>query len=71
MEDLVIPLYCGPKNMKLSLSTTTYTSFKDLHENDFILAHPFETEVYLILTGIAHNDLVKAVNDEHYWMVHV
>jgi hypothetical protein len=27
--------------------------------------------VYLILTGIAHNDLVKAVNDEHYWMVHV
>jgi hypothetical protein len=51
MEDLIIPSYYGPKNMKLSLSTTTYISFKDLHERDFILACPFEIEVYPIFMG--------------------
>ncbi len=71
MEDLVIPSYYGPKNMKSSLSTTTYISFKDLHEKDFILACPSEIEVYPVWMGRAHNDLVKDANDERYSMVHV
>jgi hypothetical protein len=57
--------------MKPSLSTTIYTSFKDLHEKDFILAHPSKTEVYPILMGRTHNGVVKDVNNEHYRMVHV
>jgi hypothetical protein len=48
MEDPAIPSYCGPKHMKSSLSATTYIPFKDLHERDFLLAHPCELEVYLV-----------------------
>jgi len=51
MEDPIIPLYCGSKNMKSSLNTTTYTPFKDLHEGDFLLAHPSEPEMYLLWMG--------------------
>ncbi len=47
-EDPIIPLYCGIKNMKPSLSTTTYTPFRNIHEKDFILAHPFDPKVYLV-----------------------
>jgi hypothetical protein len=71
MEDPVIPLYCGPKNMKLSLSTTTYIPFRNLHEGDFLLAHSFELEMYLVWMGKAHSDVCKDANDEHYQMVHV
>jgi hypothetical protein len=72
IEDLIIPLYCGPKNMKLSLNAITYIPFtKDLHEGDFLLAHPSKPKVYLVWMGRVHNDVVKDVNDEHYQMVHV
>jgi len=71
MEDLVIPLYYGPKNMKLSLSTTTYNPFKDLHERDYLLACPSKPKVYLVWMGRTHSDVVKDANDEHYQMVHV
>ncbi len=71
IENPIIPSYCGPKNMKLSLSTTTYTPIRDLHEGGFVLACPCEPKVYLIWMGRAHNDVVKDGNDEHYRMVHV
>jgi len=71
MEDPVIPLYCGPTNMKLSLSTTTYIPFRNLHEGDFLLAHSFELEMYLVWMGKVHSDVCKDANDEHYQMVHV
>ncbi len=57
--------------MKPSLSTSSYTPFRDLHEGDFLLAHPSEFEMYLVRMGRAHSDVVKDVNDEHYQMVHV
>ncbi len=70
-EDPIIPLYCGIKNMKPFLSTTTYTPFRNLHEFFFILAHPFDPKVYLVWMGRAHNDVLKDGNDNHYRMVHV
>jgi len=66
IESPIIPSYCGPKNMKLSLSTTTYTPFRDLHEGDFVLTRPCEPKVYPIWMGRPHNDVVKDGNDEHY-----
>ncbi len=48
MEDPIILPYSGPKNMKLSLSTTAYTLFGDLHEGDFLLAYPFGPKMYLV-----------------------
>jgi hypothetical protein len=63
MKDLVIPLYCGPKNMKLSLSITTYIPFRDLHEGDFLLAHSFELEMYPIWMGRTHSHVCKDAND--------
>ncbi len=71
MEDPVILPYCGPKNMKPSLSTTTYTPIGDLHEGDFLLACPSGLKMYLVWMGKVHSDVVKDVNDEHYRMVHV
>jgi hypothetical protein len=71
MEDPTILPYCGPKNMKLSLSITTYIPFEDLHEGDFVLACPFELEMYPTWMGRVYTDVVKDVNDEHYQMVHV
>jgi hypothetical protein len=71
MEDPVIPPYYGPKNMKSSLSTITYNPFKDLHEGDFLLAHPFEPEMYPLWMERMHSDVIKDANDEHYQMVHV
>jgi hypothetical protein len=66
IKDLLIPLYYGPKNMKLSLSTTTYNPFKDLHEREFLLTCPFKPKVYLVWMGIVHSDVVNNANDEHY-----
>jgi hypothetical protein len=57
--------------MKPSLSTIAYTSFRDLHKRDVILAHPFDLEVYPIWVGKMHSEVVKDGNDEHYRMVHV
>jgi hypothetical protein len=71
IKDLLIPLYYGPKNMKSSLSTTTYNPFKDLHERDFLLTCPSKPKVYLVWMGIVHSDVVNDANDEHYRMVHV
>ncbi len=71
MEDLAIPPYCGPKNMKPSLSITTYTPFRDLHEGDFLLTRPSKLEMYPVWMGKVHIDVVKDVNDEYYRMVHV
>jgi hypothetical protein len=48
MEDRTIPPYCGPKFMKPSLSITTYTPFRDLHEWGSRLACPVELEMYLV-----------------------
>ncbi len=66
MKDPTIPLYCGSKHMKSSLSTTTYTPFRDLHEGGLLLARPCELEMYLVWMGKAHSDVVKDGNDEHY-----
>jgi hypothetical protein len=63
MEDLVIPLYYGPKNMKPSLSTTTYNPFKDLHERDFLFACPSKPKVHLVWMGRVHSDVVKDANN--------
>jgi hypothetical protein len=71
MEDPIILPYCGLKNMKPSLSTTTYTPFRDLHEGDFLLARPTGPKMYLVWMGRTHSDVVKDVNGEHYQMVHV
>jgi hypothetical protein len=57
--------------MKLFLCTTTYIPFRDLHEGDFILAHPCEPKMYPIWMGRMHSDVVKDGNDEHYWMMDV
>jgi len=66
IENPIILPYCGPKNMKMSSNTTTYTPFRD-----FFLAHPSKSKMYLVCMGRAHSDVVKDVNDEHYRMVHV
>jgi len=66
IKNLVILPYCGPKNMKMSLNTTTYTPFRDC-----FLTHPSKLKMYPVCMGKAHSDVVKDVNDEHYQMVHV
>ncbi len=71
MEDPTILPYCGPKNMKPSLSIATYIPFADLHKGDFLLARPFELEIYPVWMGRVYADVVEDVNDEHYQMVYV
>jgi hypothetical protein len=67
-EDRIIPLYCGPKNMKPSLNIIAYTPIRYLHEKDFILSHPSNYETY----GKTHIDVViDEIYDKHYKMVHV
>jgi hypothetical protein len=39
LEDPVIHPYCGPKNLKLA---PTYTSFKDINNGDFVLVRPHD-----------------------------
>jgi hypothetical protein len=46
-------------------------SFRDVHEGDFLLAHPCEPKMYSVWMRRAHNDVVKDGNYEHYRMVHV
>jgi hypothetical protein len=71
IENPVILPYCGPKNMKVSLSTTTNTPFRDLHEKDFFLAHPSKPKMCPIWMGRTRRDVVKDANAKHYRMLHV
>jgi hypothetical protein len=47
-EDKIIPPYCGPKTMKVSLKVTSFIHLKDLHNEYFTLAQPLDPQMYLI-----------------------
>jgi hypothetical protein len=65
-KDLVIHLYCGPKNMKLVFA---YTLFKDLDNGNFVLVRPHDLFLVPIWLGRTHN--VKDDQNEFFKMVKV
>jgi hypothetical protein len=50
-EDTMLEPLCGPKNMKPTMKTTSYTPFIDLHNGDFVLTRPLNPKVYLVWLG--------------------
>ncbi len=59
LEDLVIPPYCGLKNMHLYLRIVAYILFHDLFVGNFILVWPTELTTYHVWMGRAKNDVVN------------
>jgi len=59
LEDLVIPPYCGPRNMHPSLSIVAYTPFHDLFVSNFVFMQPSNPIVYHVWMGKVENDVVK------------
>ncbi len=47
-KDSVICPYCGPKNLK---PTSTYTPFRDLKNEDFVLVRPYDPLLVPIWLG--------------------
>jgi hypothetical protein len=45
--------------MKPSLNTIAYTPIRYLHKKDFILAHPFDFEMY----GEMHSDVMTSITE--------
>jgi hypothetical protein len=71
LKYLVIPPYCGPRNMHPSLNTIAYTPFHDLFVGNFVLMQPVDPIVYLVWMGKAKSDVVKDQENENYRKVYV
>jgi len=67
-KDLITHPYCGPKNLKLAL---TYTSFKDLNNGDFVLVRPHDLFLVPVWLAIIQSDIVKDDQNEFFKMVRV
>jgi hypothetical protein len=48
LKNLVIPPYFGPKNMRPSLNTTTYTPFHDFFIDNFVFVRHSNPIIYLV-----------------------
>jgi len=66
LKDLVIPPYCGPRNMHPSLNITAYTPFHDLFVGNFVLVWPVDPKVYHVWMGRDKSDVVKDQENENY-----
>jgi hypothetical protein len=71
LEDLVIPPYCGVKNMCPSSKIVAYMPFHDLFVGNFVLVWPIDPTVYLVWMGRAESDVVKDQKNENYRKVYV
>ncbi len=71
LEDHVILPYYGPRNMHPSLSTATYTPFRDLFVSNFVFVQPLNLIIYLVWMGRAKSDVVRDPKNENYRKVHV
>ncbi len=71
LEDLVIHPYYGPRSLRPSLSTSTYTPFRDLFVNSFVLVWPSDSIVYHVWTGRAKSDVIIYQDNENHRKVHV
>jgi len=67
-EDPIQRPYCGPKNMR---PLTTYTSFKNLNDGDFVLMRSHDLDLVLVWMGRAQGDVVKAKEIDFFKMVRV
>jgi len=67
-EDPIQCLYCGPKNMRPS---TTYTLFRHLNDEDFVLVKPYDPGLVPIWIGRTQCDVVKDEESTFFKMVKV
>jgi hypothetical protein len=58
LEDLVILPYYGPRSLRPSLSIATYTPFRDLFVNSFVLLWPSNFIVHHVWTRRAKSDVI-------------
>lgn len=56
VEDLIVVLYCGSKNLKPRLKTTSYTLFKHFNKGDFVLMRPHDPKLVIVWMGIKHSE---------------
>jgi len=68
LEDLVICLYCGPKNLK---PTPAYALFRDLNNGDFVLMRLHDPLLVFVWLGRTHSDVIKDDQNEFFKMVKV
>jgi hypothetical protein len=64
LKDLVIPSYCGLKNMCPSLSTIAYMSF--LFVGNFVFVQPLDLTVYPMWMGRVESDVARDKKNENY-----
>ncbi len=71
VEDLIVVLYCGSKNLKFCLKTTSYTSFKHFNKGDFAFMRLHDLKLILMWMGRKHNDIIKDDENIFFKMVKV
>jgi hypothetical protein len=70
-KDPIIPPYCGPKNMRPSLSIVAYRPFHDLFTSNFVLLWPLNLTIYFVWMGKAKSDVVRDQKNENCRKVYV
>jgi hypothetical protein len=68
LEDLVIHLNCGPKNLKLA---PAYTPLKNFNNGDFVFVKLHDPFLVLVWSRKTHSDVVKDDQNEFFKMVTV
>jgi hypothetical protein len=68
LEDLVIHLYCGPKNLKLA---PVYTLLRNFNNGDFVFVRLHDPFLVLVWSRKTHRDVVKDDQNEFFKMVRV
>jgi hypothetical protein len=68
LEDLVIHLYCGPKNLKL---VPAYTPLRNLNNGNFVFVRLHDPFLVLVWSRKTHSDVVKDDQNEFFKMVKV
>jgi len=67
-ENMVMHLYCGHENLKL---TPAYTSFEDINNGDFVFVRPHDPFLVLVWMGKTQSDVIKDDQNEFFKMVKV
>jgi len=68
LEDLVMHLYCGQKNLKLVL---TYTLFRDFNNGDFVIMKPHDLLFVIVWMGRTQSDVINDHQSEFFKIMKV
>jgi hypothetical protein len=68
LEDLVMHLYCGQKNLKLVL---TYTLFRDFNNGDFVIMKSHDLLFVIVWMGRTQSDVINHHQSEFFKIMKV